>query len=134
VGVLGGGQLGLMLGLEGVGLGLELRFFDPSPEAPAARVGELLVADFGDQAALERFCEGLDVVTYEFESVPVAAARACERRVPVWPPPRALEVAQDRCSRSSSSIGSASRWRPTRRSTIAPRSRPRSRASGCPPC
>lgn len=96
VGVLGGGQLGLMLGLEGVGLGLELRFFDPSPEAPAARVGELLVADFGDQAALERFCEGLDVVTYEFESVPVAAARACERRVPVWPPPRALEVAQDR--------------------------------------
>lgn len=96
VGVLGGGQLGLMLGLEGAPLGLELRFFDPSPEAPAARAGSLCVGEFTDLGALERFAQGCEVITYEFESVPVQAARACAAHAPVWPPPEALEVAQDR--------------------------------------
>ncbi|HCG30879.1 MAG TPA: 5-(carboxyamino)imidazole ribonucleotide synthase, partial [Chloroflexi bacterium] len=48
--------------------------------------------------ALARFAEGLDVVTYEFENVPAHVARALERQVPVYPPPAALDVAQDRLS------------------------------------
>ncbi len=96
IGILGGGQLGRMLALAGYPLGLSFRFLDPSPEACARQVGELLVGDFPDEALLQRFAEGLDLVTYEFENVPVEAARFLAKRLPVFPPPKALEVAQDR--------------------------------------
>ena len=96
IGVLGGGQLGRMLALAGYPLGLTFRFLDPSPEACAGQVGELLVGPFQDKGLLERFAQGLDLVTYEFENVPVAAARFLEGLLPVYPPPKALEVAQDR--------------------------------------
>lgn len=95
VGILGGGQLGRMLGLAGRALGLELSFLDPSAGSPAAAVGELLVADYTDGAALQRLAES-DVVTFEFENVPVQAVKALELRGSVFPSSRALEVAQDR--------------------------------------
>lgn len=98
IGVLGGGQLGRMLALAGYPLGLTFRFLDPSSEACAGQVGELLVGPFEDKGLLERFAQGLDLVTYEFENVPVAAARFLEGLLPVYPPPKALEVAQDRLS------------------------------------
>ncbi len=95
VGVLGAGQLGRMLGLAGRNLGLELTFLDPSAESPAAAVGELLVGDYADEAALAWLAES-DVVTFEFENVPVAAVQALEAKGRVFPSSRALEVAQDR--------------------------------------
>jgi 5-(carboxyamino)imidazole ribonucleotide synthase len=96
IGILGGGQLGYMLGLAGYPLGLHFRFLDPSPEAPVGRIASRVTADFGDESALEKFAHGLDLVTYEFENVPVQAARFLAERVPVFPPPEALEAAQDR--------------------------------------
>ncbi len=96
VGILGGGQLGRMLALAGYPLGLRFRTLDLSPEAPAGHVSELMAADFNDTDALKRFARGLDVVTYEFENVPVDPARYLSRRVAVFPPPEALEAAQDR--------------------------------------
>jgi 5-(carboxyamino)imidazole ribonucleotide synthase len=96
IGILGGGQLGYMLALAGYPLGLRFRFLDPSPEAPVGRIAQRVTADFDDEAALERFASGLELVTYEFENVPVAATRFLSERVPVFPPPAALEVAQDR--------------------------------------
>ena len=45
---------------------------------------------------MEKFSNGLELVTYEFENVPVAAAKFLADRVPVYPPPVALEAAQDR--------------------------------------
>jgi 5-(carboxyamino)imidazole ribonucleotide synthase len=98
VGILGGGQLGWMLGRAGDPLGIRCRFLDPSAEAPAARAGELVVGAYDDPAALDRFAAGLALATYEFENVPVAAAARLAERVPVLPPPRALEVAQDRAA------------------------------------
>jgi 5-(carboxyamino)imidazole ribonucleotide synthase len=92
VSVIGGGQLGRMLALAGIPLGLSFRFLDPSPDAPAAEVGELLVGDYDDPELLDRLAEGAEVVTYEFENVPVAAAR----RVSAIPAAVALEAAQDR--------------------------------------
>ncbi len=92
VGVIGGGQLGRMLALAGIPLGLSFRFLDPSPDAPAGAVGELLVGAYDDPDLLDRLAEGADVVTYEFENVPVEAAR----RVGAIPDARALEAAQDR--------------------------------------
>ncbi len=96
IGVLGGGQLGRMLALAGYPLGLRFRFFDPSPQAPAGHLAELISASYDDQKALERFLTGMDLVTYEFENVPAAAARFLAHHVPVYPPPEALEAAQDR--------------------------------------
>jgi 5-(carboxyamino)imidazole ribonucleotide synthase len=96
IGVLGGGQLGRMLALAGYPLGLRFRFLDPAPEAPVMELAEHVVGRFDDLAVLERFPEGLDVVTYEFENVPVEAVQHLSRAVPVYPPVRALEVSQDR--------------------------------------
>src|SRR2546430_8821263 len=72
------------------------RSLDPSPEAPVGRIAQRVTADFSDQAALEKFSSGLELVTYEFENVPVEAAEFLAARVPVYPPPVALETAQDR--------------------------------------
>jgi 5-(carboxyamino)imidazole ribonucleotide synthase len=96
IGILGGGQLGYMLALAGYPLGLHFRFFDPSPEAPVGRIASRVTAEFSDEAALDKFASGLELVTYEFENVPVAAVRLLAGRVPVFPPPDALETAQDR--------------------------------------
>jgi 5-(carboxyamino)imidazole ribonucleotide synthase len=96
VGVLGGGQLGRMLALAGYPLGLAFRFLDPDPDAPAGQLAEHVVVGFDDPESVEPFAAGLDVVTYEFENVPVTLARALERRLPVYPPPAALEASQDR--------------------------------------
>ncbi len=96
IGVLGAGQLGRMLALAGYPLGLRLRFFDPTPDAAAGEIAPLMTGSYEDHSALQEFAKGLDAVTYEFENVPVEAARALGQWVPVLPGPRALEVAQDR--------------------------------------
>ena len=81
-----------MLALAGIPLGLSFRFLDPSPDAPAGAVGELLVGAYDDPALLDRLADGAAAVTYEFENVPVEAAR----RVGAVPDAVALEHAQDR--------------------------------------
>jgi 5-(carboxyamino)imidazole ribonucleotide synthase len=96
IGVLGAGQLGRMLALAGYPLGLRFAFVDASGDAPAGHLGPLTVAAWDDHAALDAFAEQVDLVTYEFENVPVAAAERLAARVPVFPPPGALDVAQDR--------------------------------------
>lgn len=97
IGVLGAGQLGRMMALAGYPLDFRLRFFDRAADTPASQVAPCMVADFEDCEALHRFASGLDLITYEFENVPAGAARELARRVPrFFPPPRALEIAQDR--------------------------------------
>src|SRR5882672_11258919 len=85
-----------MLGLAGIPLGLSFRFLDPSPAAPAAAVGELVVGGLDDVAAARDAAKGATVVTYEWEGVPAETARALSADTPVLPPPGALEVSQDR--------------------------------------
>lgn len=101
VGILGGGQLGRMLALAGHPLGLEFRFLDPSPEAPARHVGHLVCAAYDDREALARFADGLDVVTFEFENVPVGSLEFLASRVRVAPTPAALGIGQDRFAEKS---------------------------------
>lgn len=96
IGIIGGGQLGRMLALAGIPLGLEFVFLDPSPEACARLVGKQIVADYDELMALERLVNETDIVTLEFENIPVAAARFVQGRGLLFPGPRALEVAQDR--------------------------------------
>jgi 5-(carboxyamino)imidazole ribonucleotide synthase len=92
VGCIGGGQLGRMLALAGAPLGVRMRFLDPAADACAGDMGELVVGAYDDPAGLERLAAGADAVTYEFENVPVDAARS----VGAVPGSRALELGQDR--------------------------------------
>ena len=73
-----------MLALAGIPLGLSFRFLDPAADAPAGAVGELLVGAYDDPVLLDRLAAGADAVTYEFENVPVDAARRY--------PPRAVRA------------------------------------------
>jgi 5-(carboxyamino)imidazole ribonucleotide synthase len=102
VAVLGGGQLGRMLGLAGIPLGVRCRFLDPVAGAPASAVGPLVVGDLGDERALAEVVAGADLVTYEWEGVPAEAAQSLESRLPVRPGSRPLAVSQDRLAEKES--------------------------------
>jgi 5-(carboxyamino)imidazole ribonucleotide synthase len=95
LGILGGGQLGRMLALSARSLGLEVTVVDPSPDAPARVAAEHIALDYTALDLLDRFAS-VDVVTYEFENVPEAATQRLAERIPVFPGPTVLGVAQDR--------------------------------------
>lgn len=101
VGILGGGQLARMLALAGVPLGLRFVVLDPSADACAGQCAPLQVGAFDDRAALARFADQVDVVTFDFENVPAASAQWLAQRVPVFPAPHALAIAQDRLAEKS---------------------------------
>jgi 5-(carboxyamino)imidazole ribonucleotide synthase len=96
VGILGGGQLARMLALAAAPLGLRTLVVDPSPDACAGQVTELLAADWNDEAVLADFARRIDAVTFDFENVPAATADRLAGQAAVHPNPRALAVAQDR--------------------------------------
>ena len=97
IGIIGGGQLGRMLAIAASRLNYRVVILEPQADCPAAQVANAqIVAAYDDQAALSELAERCDVITYEFENVPVDAAAFLDRIKPVFPPPRALEVAQDR--------------------------------------
>ncbi|MEM8682790.1 MAG: 5-(carboxyamino)imidazole ribonucleotide synthase [Pseudomonadota bacterium] len=98
VGIIGAGQLGMMLGEAAGALGIRCVFLDPSDKPPARSEGELIQAAFDDPAAIARLAARVDVITYEFENVPVSAVRSIDAATPVYPPADALETAQDRLS------------------------------------
>jgi 5-(carboxyamino)imidazole ribonucleotide synthase len=96
VGILGGGQLARMMALAGAPLGLRFLVLDSAADACAGQFSPMVVGDYTDQAALGEFASRIDVATFDFENVPAESARWLTERVPVFPTPRALAVAQDR--------------------------------------
>jgi len=96
IGVLGGGQLGRMLGLAGIPLGFEFLFLDPAADACAGSTGRLLQAAFDDEAGARALADQVDVATFDFENVPASSARAVQAVCPLYPGPRALAAGQDR--------------------------------------
>ncbi|OAX56940.1 5-(carboxyamino)imidazole ribonucleotide synthase [Xanthomonas graminis] len=96
VGILGGGQLARMMAVAGAPLGLRFVMLDTVADACAGQVAPLQVGDYRDEAALAAFAAQVDVATFDFENVPAASAEWLAERVPVFPNPRALAVAQDR--------------------------------------
>jgi 5-(carboxyamino)imidazole ribonucleotide synthase len=96
IGVLGGGQLGKMLGMAAAQLGYRVEIFSPETHSIAADVAaHSTCAPWNDIAAIERLARECAVVTYEFENVPVAPLSAVPG-MRLRPGLRALEVAQDR--------------------------------------
>ncbi len=96
IGIVGAGQLGQMLGFAAEKLGLDVRFIDPSENPPAAVCGPVIQSRFDDPVALVALAETCDVITYEFENVPVDALLPIESIAPVYPPTSALRHSQDR--------------------------------------
>ncbi len=97
IGILGSGQLGRMLAMAALKLGLRCHIYAPESDAPAYdAASERTVAAFDDEAALARFADAVDVVTYEFENVPIGCVEFLEKRKPVRPGARALAFTQDR--------------------------------------
>ena len=96
IGILGSGQLGRMLAMAAARIGLKTHIYCDEP-GPAFDVAATHTqAPYDDRAALDRFAASVDVVTYEFENVPVDAAEHLAARVPARPGPKAFAVAQDR--------------------------------------
>ena len=96
VAIVGAGQLGRMLALAGYPLGIESRFFDTSADTPGGQVGPIVTGAFEDTDKLGTLARGVDVVTFDWENVPVASLAAMRAFAPVYPQPRVLSVAQDR--------------------------------------
>ncbi|MEY2714268.1 MAG: hypothetical protein RIT24_611 [Planctomycetota bacterium] len=96
IGVLGGGQLGQMLGLSAIPLGIECVFYDPAPDAPARVAGRHVRAAWDDRDALARFAADVDVITFEFENVPAASLAFLAQEKAVRPGVRSLELTSDR--------------------------------------
>ena len=96
IGIIGAGQLGQMLGHAAGDLAMSCEFLDPSDAPPAADSGPVIRAAYDDDEALRQLAANCDVLTYEFENVPVAALQKLGASVPIYPPPAALQHAQDR--------------------------------------
>lgn len=95
IGMLGAGQLARMMALEGMPLGCEFSIYDTSG-APSAGIGTLYSDPENDQAHLQEFLDSVDVVTYEFEHLPLDLARNIKSRKPLHPNVRSLATCQDR--------------------------------------
>jgi 5-(carboxyamino)imidazole ribonucleotide synthase len=102
IGVIGAGQLGQMLALSGIPLGLEFLFLDRSANTPAGRIAPLLAGEFTDPALLAQLAERCEVLSFDWENISVPALRAATRqairarRTRIAPPLGALAVSQDR--------------------------------------
>jgi 5-(carboxyamino)imidazole ribonucleotide synthase len=102
IGILGGGQLGRMLALAAARLGLKTHIYSPETDAPAFQVSSAHTnAPFDDKAALENFAAACDVVTFEFENVPVRSIDIIAASKPVFPSAATLAVTQDRFEEKS---------------------------------
>ncbi|MCK5425416.1 MAG: 5-(carboxyamino)imidazole ribonucleotide synthase [Emcibacter sp.] len=97
IGILGGGQLGRMLAMSAAQIGYHTHIYCPDEKNPAEQVTDRLSRDsYTDEAALIKFAKAVDVVTYEFENIPVESVEILRQYVPVFPSAEVLRVSQDR--------------------------------------
>jgi 5-(carboxyamino)imidazole ribonucleotide synthase len=98
IGILGSGQLGRMLAMAARRLGYAVHVFSPdAPSSPAGQVADVEIsAAYTDEMSLAKFAQDVDVVTLEFENIPVSALKALETQVPVYPQPHVLYITQHR--------------------------------------
>ena len=97
IGILGGGQLGRLLAIAAAKLGLHTHIYAPEHYSCAFEVARHSTCkSFEDDDALKTFAQNVDVITFEFENVPVRAAQLLQEHCSVFPPPSALSIAQDR--------------------------------------
>ena len=96
VGIIGGGQLGMMLAKASKKLNIAPLIYSNTKDAPAAKVAKVYYGDFDDIKKIKKFINQVDVVTYEFENIPTKSLKIIEQLVPIFPPIHALKITQDR--------------------------------------
>lgn len=97
LGILGGGQLGRMSALAAGNLGIRVHIFCPEKNCPASQVTDLFTcAEYEDKSALKAFADSVDVITYEFENIPLETVRYLQGLKKVYPDDKLLEVSQNR--------------------------------------
>lgn len=97
LGVLGSGQLGRMFALAARRMGYRVHTLSPDDETPTGQVADVEInAPYDDLDAVRAFAAGVEVVTFEFENVPIEAADAAAELVPVRPSGHALYLTQQR--------------------------------------
>ncbi len=96
VAIIGAGQLGQMLALAGIPLGLQFRFLDRSADTPGGRVAPIVVGEFEDPAKLLALAADADVVTFDWENISASALAVLGNKVAIHPSPQALATSQDR--------------------------------------
>ena len=115
LGILGGGQLGRMSALAAANLGITVHIFTPEENSPASQVSDkTTIAKYDDEEALKNFANDVDVISYEFENIPVETVQFLKNIKPVFPDEKLLEVSQDRIQEKSflNKIGiDTTRWK-----------------------
>lgn len=97
LGILGGGQLGRMSAMAAARLGIQAHIFSPESDSPASHVSaKTFEAAYDDKVALKEFAKSVDVISYEFENIPVETVRFLKKLKPVYPDDYLLEIAQHR--------------------------------------
>jgi len=98
VGIVGAGQLGRMMALAGYPLGLDFLFLDRDAQTPGGQVGPILSGEFTDATLLAQLSQRCEVVTFDWENIPVESLENLPGKARISPPLRALAAAQDRLS------------------------------------
>ena len=97
IGMLGSGQLGKMTAMAAKHMGYHVHVFSPDRNTPAGQVADVEVqASYTDLAAVEKFAKQVDVITLEFENVPIETLAAAEKHTPVHPGIKTLQITQNR--------------------------------------
>ena len=96
VGIIGGGQLGMMLAKASKKLNIAPLIYSNTKDSPAAKVAKVYYGDFDDIKKIKKFINQVDIVTYEFENIPTNSLKIIEQLVPIFPPINALKITQDR--------------------------------------
>ena len=97
IGIMGGGQLGRMMALAAIRMGLNIRFIDPKPSGPTSGLGDAVVGEWTDPSVLHRFIEGCDVITVESEWAPIEAVEALiDDAPPCYPGSKTLLLIRDK--------------------------------------
>jgi 5-(carboxyamino)imidazole ribonucleotide synthase len=97
VGILGGGQLGRMFGIAARRMGYRVHAFEPNPDSPAGQISDVEInAPYTDSLALERFAQRVDVISFEFENIPLSAISEVARLRPLRPRGEVLHICQNR--------------------------------------
>ncbi|MEM7009419.1 MAG: 5-(carboxyamino)imidazole ribonucleotide synthase [Thermodesulfobacteriota bacterium] len=116
IGILGSGQLGRMSALAAAELGIKVHVYSPEADSPAEQVSAKgFVGDYTDKKKLRAFAKSVDVVSYEFENIPVESVRFIQKIKPVYPDDKLLEVSQNRITEKSylNNIGiPTAKWAP----------------------
>ena len=106
IGIIGAGQLGQMLGYAAKAIDAECIFLDPNKNSPAKSAGKLLNYAFDDIEGIKKLSSMVDIITYEFENIPIKCLNYLEGKIQIFPSKFILSISQNRLNEKSHFIRS----------------------------